>query len=197
MCCGPRGLRVGHDLAAKQQHQQIGKPHRHRDTDTQTHSDTHTHTDTHTDTRTHTDTHMHTCTQTHTHTHTDRHTRRHTESHTCRHIYTHRHTCTQTHTQTHTRTHTDTHACAQTGMGLGTQGKEAVAPAFPGFWVAGDPCGLCLSRGFLPVALNPPPYTATLFQEDLTLITSARIHKSGAINTSFWKHSSIPQNADL
>ena len=116
MCCGPRGLRVGHDLAAKQQHQQIGKPHRHRDTDTQTHSDTHTQTDTHTDTRTHTDTHMHTCTQTHTHTHTDRHTRRHTESHTCRHIYTHRHTCTQTHRETHMQTHihTQTHMYTDT-----------------------------------------------------------------------------------
>ena len=59
-----------------------------------------------------------------------------------------------------------------------------------------DPCGLCLSRGFLPVALNPPPYKDTLFQCDLTVIASARIHKSGAISTSFWRHSSIPQNAE-
>ena len=80
------------------------------------------------------------------------------------------------HTHTHTHTHTHVHRLERVRE---PKGRKRCSLQSSGFWMAGHPCGLRLSRGFLAVALNPPPYKATLFQHDLTLITSARIHSPG------------------
>ena len=67
--------------------------HKHRHTQTQTHTNTDTHRHRHTHTQTHTNT------DTHTQTHTHRHT--HAQTYTQRHIHTHTHTGKETNMRCH------------------------------------------------------------------------------------------------